>query len=289
MPNEKGGYSTVGMHRVIMDAKKGQIVDHIDGRGLNNTRNNLRIVTASQNAINRKIRSDNSSNVVGVSLDKKKAKWIARITVDGKKIKLGEFKTLEEAVEVRKKAEKEHFGEYYRRSSSFQEAFVPPSRRDTSLIFWHLLGYGDVYVVPLTKDKYSIIDVSDYDAVYGYTWCFSSPDYASGYLDKKMIFLHRFLMNPADGIIVDHINGDGLDNRRCNFRFATSQQNCFNTTARTSSSGHKSIRKVKKSFEVSIGFNGKLHYLGRYKTLEKALEVRNIFYAEHHGEYARYD
>ena len=56
--------------------------------------------------------SNNSSGVVGVSLDKKSGKWVSRLTFQGKRYYLGRYDTLEKANEVRKKAEMEYFGRF---------------------------------------------------------------------------------------------------------------------------------------------------------------------------------
>lgn len=80
----------VGIHRLIIGAKKGEIVDHIDGDGLNNKKENLRIVTFSQNRANtRKRKKDCSSRMKGV--DVKDGKYRARIFLNGKSVHLGYF------------------------------------------------------------------------------------------------------------------------------------------------------------------------------------------------------
>lgn len=104
----------VRMHRLIMNAREGQIVDHINGNTLDNRRENLRFVTASQNAINRRRRSDNKSGVTGVYFSKAHNRWFACINIDKKKQTIGLFKTMEEAVEARKQKEIEIYGEFAR-------------------------------------------------------------------------------------------------------------------------------------------------------------------------------
>jgi hypothetical protein len=89
-------------------------VDHRDLDGLNNTEENLRPATKSQNAMNSKLYSNNSSGVRGVHEDKKAKKFRAYIRKNGKLKWLGSFDTKEEAAEVRRKATEEEFGEYGR-------------------------------------------------------------------------------------------------------------------------------------------------------------------------------
>ena len=90
---------TVLMHRVIMNAKKGEIIDHIDGNPLNNTRANLRFCTHAENMRNQKKPKNNTSGYKGVHLNKNKKvkKWKAEIGYNKKLIFLGYFMTPEDA------------------------------------------------------------------------------------------------------------------------------------------------------------------------------------------------
>lgn len=102
---------TVLMHRVILDAQSGQLVDHIDHDGLNNTRGNLRIADYKQNGQNRyKQRTDTTSQYKGVS--RFYERWQAAIMVNKKSIFLGHFESEEEAALAYDNAAREHFGEF---------------------------------------------------------------------------------------------------------------------------------------------------------------------------------
>ena len=100
------------MHQIIMPCPEGFVIDHIDGNGLNNTKSNLRIVTQSQNCMNRSIRSDNSSGIIGVRMRRETKKWVATIYKNGTSHYLGDFETIEKAAEARMIAEKKFFGKY---------------------------------------------------------------------------------------------------------------------------------------------------------------------------------
>ena len=80
-------------------------IDHIDRDKSNNIWNNLRIVSHSVNGHNAAIRSHNTSGHKGVALFKESNKWMAYISVNGKRIHLGLFNLLEDAVKARKDAE----------------------------------------------------------------------------------------------------------------------------------------------------------------------------------------
>lgn len=100
------------MHRLILGAKKGQIVDHIDGDNLNNQRHNLRFANKSQNAANRGLDKNNTSGYKGVSLDKRYGTYRAYIAVSGKYLHLGTFATKQEAAAAYNAAAVLYFKEF---------------------------------------------------------------------------------------------------------------------------------------------------------------------------------
>jgi hypothetical protein len=105
---------TIYMHRVLMDAKSGEQVDHKNGNGLDNRRENLRIATHAQNMRNQGVRINNSTGFKGVSFLKESGKWRARIHSNGKKIELGSYSTPEAAADAYKKASEQLHGEFSR-------------------------------------------------------------------------------------------------------------------------------------------------------------------------------
>lgn len=91
------------------------LVDHRDGNGLNNQRQNLRPATKSQNLQNSRIHGRNTSGYRGVSHDSDRAvAWHAYISIAGKRVSLGRYPTAIEAAHVYDAAAREHFGEYAR-------------------------------------------------------------------------------------------------------------------------------------------------------------------------------
>ena len=102
------------MHRVIMDAPKGMHVDHINGNGLDNRRENLRLCTNSQNHMNRKTHRDSSSKYKGVSWNKRNSKWQAYIGSGIKRKNLGYFASESDAAKAYDIKAKECFGEFAR-------------------------------------------------------------------------------------------------------------------------------------------------------------------------------
>ena len=105
---------SVRLHRLIMDAPRGRVVDHIHGKSTrnDNRKYNLRITTNQENCQNRPVSKDNTSGVTGVNWHKASNKWRAFIGINGKNIHLGSFTSLDEAIKARREAEDKYFGEW---------------------------------------------------------------------------------------------------------------------------------------------------------------------------------
>jgi len=111
---EKNQRRMLYLHRVILDAKKGQFVDHVDGDGLNNTRKNLRLCTHIENSRNKGLTVKNTSGFKGVYWYKPLAKWQSYITNAGKRLHLGYFKDKKEAARSYDEAAKRLHGVFAR-------------------------------------------------------------------------------------------------------------------------------------------------------------------------------
>lgn len=111
--------STIYLHRELLNAKKGEIIDHIDGNKLNNTRDNLRICTQSQNLVNRpRLNKNNLSGYFGVCKTSKKG-WTMAIHPHRKSIILSGFKTKKEAAYVYDQFSMQLFGKYAHRNFKY--------------------------------------------------------------------------------------------------------------------------------------------------------------------------
>jgi hypothetical protein len=108
----------IKLHQLILSNKS---IDHINGLEFDNRKKNLRLVTQSQNCMNRKTRQNTSSGVKGIYFNKQKQKWVANIFKDGKNIYLGSFILLEDAIREREIAEELYFGEF-----SFYNSRIKP-------------------------------------------------------------------------------------------------------------------------------------------------------------------
>ena len=107
-------------------------------------------------------------------------------------------------------------------------------------------------------------------------------------VDKK---LHRLILGINDRtVFVDHINGDILDNRRCNLRLCNNSQNTKNRKKHKNGNlRYKGITEEKRygGYVAKISVNYKRLYLGRYETQEEAALAYNRAAIKHHGEFAR--
>jgi hypothetical protein len=100
------------MHRQILNAPKGRIIDHKDGNGLNNTSDNLRFATKSQNGCNKQGRRNTSSKYKGIAWNRRTKRWIATINVDKKRLHLGYFDSETDAAKAYDIAAKKYHREF---------------------------------------------------------------------------------------------------------------------------------------------------------------------------------
>lgn len=100
------------MHNLVLPAKVGMDVDHVNRNGLDNRLGNLRYATRSQNCMNRTVRATSKSGRTGVSWSNTFDRWRATIRVNNHLTWLGSFVLLDEAIAARESAERKFFGEF---------------------------------------------------------------------------------------------------------------------------------------------------------------------------------
>ena len=148
--------------------------------------------------------------------------------------------------------------------------------------------------IPLTQNKFAIVDDEDYEYLNQRKWCFdgryavrNSPRH---HYKRTQISMHRFIMTAPDNMQVDHKNLNRLDNRKANLRLCTPAQNSYNANKRShNKSGYKGVSWVKsrQKYLAQIHIEGKTKNLGRFVVLKEAVKVYNESAKKHYGEFAR--
>lgn len=149
--------------------------------------------------------------------------------------------------------------------------------------------------MPLNKGVFTIVDESDYEWLSRWKWYLAEKGYAkrsaakSEGIGHSAFFMHRIILNTPKGLMSDHINRNKLDNRRCNLRIVTHQQNGWNSGTKCNhTSKYKGVNFHKKSgkWQARIKLNRQETYIGIYETPEAAAMAYNDFARKYHGEWA---
>lgn len=142
-----------------------------------------------------------------------------------------------------------------------------------------IINRGDYSIVKLYNDVDVFIDSEDVEKVKVYKWSYCNG-YAYCHVEK--VYMHRLLINCTGESVVDHINGDPLDNRKNNLRVCTHAQNLWNTGK---TKGYR-YRKDKQKWIATIMKNREYISLGYFDTEQEAKRARQIAEIEYFGEYA---
>lgn len=132
--------------------------------------------------------------------------------------------------------------------------------------------------------QYAIVDDCDYEQLIERFWYCADGRAVRG---NPRIFMHREIVNAPDGMEVDHINGNQLDNRRCNLRICTHAQNTRNRKPHGSLPRFKGVKAVDRRWCAQIMVNGIETYLGRFDSAVAAARAYDAAARRLHGEYAR--
>jgi hypothetical protein len=128
------------------------------------------------------------------------------------------------------------------------------------------------------KGLYAIVDDFDYEMLSKHSWCLDvGGGYAMSRVNYKTMRMHRMILNPPNGLVVDHINRNKLDNRRSNLRIATTSQNMLNANRRSNNkSGFNGVTYSTrdKRWVAQVKLNYKNILLGYFKDKEDAINAR---------------
>ena len=140
---------------------------------------------------------------------------------------------------------------------------------------------------------YALVDANDAPPLIDRTWRLSTHGYAvrSETRDgkKRTIYLHREILKVAAGSLVDHVNGDRLDNRRQNLRVATPGENAANSRDRPRRSGYRGVYPHKPTgrWIAQISAGGQVRHLGIYDDPEVAARAYDLAALGQWGQFAR--
>jgi hypothetical protein len=166
------------------------------------------------------------------------------------------------------------------------------------VLYYRKRKFGQPYrKIRLTEGKFTLVDQNDFYWLNNFDW-FTKKNNKSFYavrLDNDcakwptMVSMHRQIMNSPKGLLVDHRNLDGLDNRRSNLRIATySENNCNRLKKKNTSSRFVGVcwEKTKSRWVTHIRHNGKIIYLGLFKSEIDAANAYDQAARMYHKEFA---
>lgn len=141
-----------------------------------------------------------------------------------------------------------------------------------------------------TTDK-MMCDIEDLDKLSGSTWSKNAKGYAKcrKKIDgkSKTVLAHRIIMSASEGEIIDHINRNRLDNRKCNLRIVDIRANRVHSELKPQNdSGYAGVKKQKKSWVAMITVDGKYKVIGHFPTKEEAIKARRLAEKAIYGVYS---
>lgn len=153
--------------------------------------------------------------------------------------------------------------------------------------------------IPISRGRVALVDDDDYEWLSEHRWyAFSGfgHEYAGRFdgpnhhrhTNRPLLLMHRVIAGAGPEMLVDHINHDGLDNRRSNLRICTKSQNCIHRAGKSrSKSGYWGVRFRRRAWDGYIRVNGKFLCLGQFQTAEDAARAVDAAAREYHGEFAK--
>lgn len=147
---------------------------------------------------------------------------------------------------------------------------------------------GDAKQIPLGDGCYAYVDAADFEWLNRYNWRLQNG-YAARRQNGRVIYMHREIMNPPKGMMVDHGNHNKLDNTRENLRVCTRQQNTHNNRKHVDScSQFKGVgyNREKEKWFAKAYFEGKRIWLGYFDEEADAARAYDRTAVEYFGEFA---
>jgi hypothetical protein len=171
-------------------------------------------------------------------------------------------------------------------------AVADPSRGAVALEGSAPMTPERIHVVPLlardgTVRAHTLVSEADAERVLRYPWCLNANGYAwrndRRQVGSKHVYLHRMIVGlvPGDGLYVDHINRDKLDNRRMNLRIVTPAQSRQNTPAIVGPHRGVTFDRSRGQWQATAQLDGRRRWIGRYATEEEAAAASRAWRRAH--------
>jgi hypothetical protein len=149
---------------------------------------------------------------------------------------------------------------------------------------------GDVRLIPLADGLYAYVDAADYEWLSQWNWHVTSGGYPARSVRGGQVFMHREIMQPPKGMVVDHIDGNKANNCRFNLRVCTRKQNQGNMQKQHGTySQYKGVSRSKgrDKWLAQCDFGGQHRWLGFHENEADAARAYDYAAVQECGEYAR--
>lgn len=148
---------------------------------------------------------------------------------------------------------------------------------------------GNIAIGYTSKNEQFFVDTDDVEKLKGHSWWYTQRGYLAGYIDGKLVLMHRFLTNCDDEHVVDHKNHITGDNRKRNLRICTVSENQYNRIMQnnnTSGSIGVSWNKRYNKWRAYITVDKKRIDLGNFDNIDDAIIARRQAEVKYHQEFS---
>lgn len=165
------------------------------------------------------------------------------------------------------------------------------------VLIYRRVRYGYAFrKIPLTQGKFAIVDSDDYKRISLCKWIYKPKGAFGGYAQRGQrtggrrttVMMHREILQVADNLVVDHINHNGLDNRKANLRPATTLQNTWNNIRKRGKNRFRGVlwNKIEKKWQVQLACEYKKIHLGYFDDEVEAAKAYDEAAKKLRGEFA---